>query len=216
MVRKCSDFIKSHIGSIVLIIMVLLFCLGIWVLHTNFIFTKESKINQITIYISYSGIFATFGGAYLGAKISGQYTMKALNISENNKKYVNKKRAIGLKKELINVTKTALDNARPQDGSGMFTFEENHYIRIRDNYIESINKSLNNISDFKMSENYYYLDNEDINELDNIYTLLSKLVASIEDLNSRKDEGQNENNIEFRVIKNQFFNYLDELYKTYY
>ena len=142
--------------------------------------------------------------------------MKSLKISENNKKIINKKRAFGLKKELIKVTKVALNKARPQDGSGMFTFEEDEYIRVRDIYINKINENLKQISDFKMSENYYYLDDEDINDLDNIYFLLSDLVFSIEDLNNRVDEGQNENYPEFAVTKRQYFSLLDELYKKYY
>ncbi|TGE18845.1 hypothetical protein [Staphylococcus petrasii] len=203
----------SKIKVIFLIIFFILFVYGGYCINSNF---NSKDVNKINIYISYIGLFATFGGAYLGAKISGQYTMKSLKISENNKKIINKKRAFGLKKELIKVTKVALNKARPQDGSGMFTFEEDEYIRVRDIYINKINENLKQISDFKMSENYYYLDDEDINDLDNIYFLLSDLVFSIEDLNNRVDEGQNENYPEFAVTKRQYFSLLDELYKKYY
>lgn len=207
-------YLKNRTNIIFTLVSLILFVFGIYYLHLTF---KEiNKTDRIDIYISFIGIFATFGGAYLGAKISGIYTIKSLKITEANKKKINNKRSIGLKKELISVTKLALDKARPQDGTGMFVFEENEYIKIRDIYIDRINESLKRISDFKMSENYYYLNNKDISDLDNIYFLISNLIFTIEDLNNRIDEGQNENYPEFKVTKKEYFKLLDRLYKEYY
>lgn len=207
-------YLKNRTNIIFTLVSLILFVFGIYYLHLTF--KDINKIDRIDIYISFIGIFATFGGAYLGAKISGIYTIKSLKITEANKKKINNKRSIGLKKELISVTKLALDKARPQDGTGMFVFEENEYIKIRDIYIDRINESLKRISDFKMSENYYYLNNKDISDLDNIYFLISNLIFTIEDLNNRIDEGQNENYPEFKVTKKEYFKLLDRLYKEYY
>lgn len=160
-------YLKNRTNIIFTLVSLILFVFGIYYLHLTF--KDINKTDRIDIYISFIGIFATFGGAYLGAKISGIYTIKSLKITEDNKKKINNKRSIGLKKELISVTKLALDKARPQDGTGMFVFEENEYIKIRDIYIDRINESLKRISDFKMSENYYYLNNKDISDLDNIF-----------------------------------------------
>lgn len=207
-------YLKDRTNIIFTLVSLILFVFGIYYLHLTF--KDINKTDRIDIYISFIGIFATFGGAYLGAKISGIYTIKSLKITEANKKKINNKRSIGLKKELISVTKLALDKARPQDGTGMFVFEENEYIKIRDIYIDRINESLKRISDFKMSENYYYLNNKDISDLDNIYFLISNLIFTIEDLNNRIDEGQNENYPEFKVTKKEYFKLLDRLYKEYY
>lgn len=207
-------YLKNRTNIIFTLVSLILFVFGIYYLHLTF--KDINKTDRIDIYISFIGIFATFGGAYLGAKISGIYTIKSLKITEDNKKKINNKRSIGLKKELISVTKLALDKARPQDGTGMFVFEENEYIKIRDIYIDRINESLKRISDFKMSENYYYLNNKDISDLDNIYFLISNLIFTIEDLNNRIDEGQNENYPEFKVTKKEYFKLLDRLYKEYY
>ncbi|WP_326515168.1 hypothetical protein [Staphylococcus hominis] len=207
-------YLKNRTNIIFTLVSLILFVFGIYYLHLTF--KDINKTDRIDIYISFIGIFATFGGAYLGAKISGIYTIKSLKITEANKKKINNKRSIGLKKELISVTKLALDKARPQDGTGMFVFEENEYIKIRDIYIDRINESLKRISDFKMSENYYYLNNKDISDLDNIYFLISNLIFTIEDLNNRIDEGQNENYPEFKVTKKEYFKLLDRLYKEYY
>lgn len=207
-------YLKNRTNIIFTLVSLILFVFGIYYLHLTF--KDINKTDRIDIYISFIGIFATFGGAYLGAKISGLYTIKSLKITEANKKKINNKRSIGLKKELISVTKLALDKARPQDGTGMFVFEENEYIKIRDIYIDRINESLKRISDFKMSENYYYLNNKDISDLDNIYFLISNLIFTIEDLNNRIDEGQNENYPEFKVTKKEYFKLLDRLYKEYY
>ena len=207
-------YLKNRTNIIFTLVSLILFVFGIYYLHLTF--KDINKTDRIDIYISFIGIFATFSGAYLGAKISGIYTIKSLKITEANKKKINNKRSIGLKKELISVTKLALDKARPQDGTGMFVFEENEYIKIRDIYIDRINESLKRISDFKMSENYYYLNNKDISDLDNIYFLISNLIFTIEDLNNKIDEGQNENYPEFKETKKEYFKLLDRLYKEYY
>ncbi|RTX74374.1 hypothetical protein CD117_02920 [Mammaliicoccus sciuri] len=51
----------------------------------------DNKLEAYTLAISFVGIFATFGGAYLGAKIAGE---NALNLKEKEIKYERKKEYI--------------------------------------------------------------------------------------------------------------------------
>lgn len=69
---------KEWIVIISILIIILLFCI--------FIFIQQGieYKDKMTICISFSALFATFGGAYFGAKISGKYTLKS--IEEQQKK----------------------------------------------------------------------------------------------------------------------------------
>lgn len=209
---------KVELKNILLISIIVVLVILVFVFTVGYIINSVDPKHSIIGYsmaISFVGIFATFGGAFLGATISGRYTMKTIEISENNKSKINRMRANGLKQEVIKVTKNVLDKARPQDGGGIFTFEEKRYKRIRDVYIKHIHKLLKQISDFRMSENYYYLSNNDVEELDIVYSLIANLIFLIEDLNSRSDDGQNEKNPEFCKIKDDLFLYLEQFYAKY-
>ena len=67
--------------------LILLAVIGVFafVLFFGFILSnidRDNKLEAFTLAISFVGIFATFGGAYLGAKIAGD---KALEISNEDK-----------------------------------------------------------------------------------------------------------------------------------
>ncbi|MCY1599443.1 hypothetical protein [Staphylococcus pettenkoferi] len=57
---------------IILIILLIIACFGVFVALQSNIDYKD----KISIFISFVGLFATFGGAYLGAKISGDNAKK--------------------------------------------------------------------------------------------------------------------------------------------
>lgn len=209
---------KFELKHILFITFIVVLAIMTFVFTVGYIISSVDPNHSITGYfiaISFVGIFSTFGGAFLGAAISGRYTMKTIRLSENNKIEINKKRAKALKNELLKQTKIALDNARPFDAGGMFTFEEVIYSRVRDTYINRINISLNKISEFKMSESYYYLSDDDITELDDVYELISELIFCIEDLNSRQDDGEKEKNPDFYRIKSTYFANLKTFYSKY-
>lgn len=63
---------------------VLIVLLGIvaFILFFGFVLSSidpNNKLEAYTLAISFVGIFATFGGAYLGARISGKYAIKVAN-----------------------------------------------------------------------------------------------------------------------------------------
>lgn len=69
---------KEWIVIISILIIILLFCI--------FIFIQQGieYKDKMTICISFSALFATFGGAYFGAKISGKYTLKSIEEQQKN------------------------------------------------------------------------------------------------------------------------------------
>ncbi|MFQ3837919.1 hypothetical protein [Staphylococcus pseudoxylosus] len=67
------------IGLISLMIFAFIFTIGYILSNID----PENKLEGYTIAISFIGIFATFGGAYLGALIAGKYSLKA--VEEQNR-----------------------------------------------------------------------------------------------------------------------------------
>lgn len=64
--------------------LILIFLLGVvaFILFFGFVLSNidpDNKLEAYTLAISFAGIFTTFGGAYLGAKISGEYAINVAN-----------------------------------------------------------------------------------------------------------------------------------------
>lgn len=73
---------KLDLKSILTIVLIILLAIISFVLVIGYIISSVDPNHSITGYsiaISFVGIFATFGGAYLGAKISGQYAIRLSN-----------------------------------------------------------------------------------------------------------------------------------------
>lgn len=121
---------KIELKNILFIAFIFIFAIIVFVFSIGYIIRSvdpEHSVEGYTIAISFVGIFATFGGAYLGALIAGKYTLKAV---ENQDK---------IKQDSVNLkikNKTTLAIIEIEDES---TYMEQH---IR-NCIE--NKDSNNI-----------------------------------------------------------------------
>ena len=75
LLKKLWSFIKKNWGEILgIVIVILVMIVGLIYMAKNIGFKDEKE--QIRMYILYIGMFTTFGGAYLGAKISGQNAKK--------------------------------------------------------------------------------------------------------------------------------------------
>lgn len=72
---------KNYWHLIILTILVLVFCSSITLQN---VFKVEFK-DGLLISISFISIFATFGGAYLGARISGYYTLKLNDVERRER-----------------------------------------------------------------------------------------------------------------------------------
>ncbi|MEB6320274.1 hypothetical protein MXM74_04950 [Staphylococcus xylosus] len=72
--RLDSKTVIIIIGVISLMIFAFIFTVGYILSNID----SKNKLEGYTIAISFIGIFATFGGAYLGARIAGEYTLNAV------------------------------------------------------------------------------------------------------------------------------------------
>ncbi|NQD97587.1 hypothetical protein [Staphylococcus xylosus] len=72
--RLDSKTVIIIIGVISLTIFAFIFTVGYILSNID----PKNKLEGYTIAISFIGIFATFGGAYLGARIAGEYTLNAV------------------------------------------------------------------------------------------------------------------------------------------
>lgn len=103
----------KKIGKWILIFIILSISFYLLVFASgNFIFNKFSNDGRESFIaaVTFFGIFATFGGAYLGAKISGDNTLKLakkerliddlIKTSENNSEFLRKNKFLRLKKQL--------------------------------------------------------------------------------------------------------------------
>lgn len=199
---------------------VLIVLLGIvaFILFFGFVLSNidpNNKLEAYTLAISFVGIFATFGGAYLGALIAGKYTLKTLKLSEDIKREINEEKATQLMENLISITKDMLDRARPQDASGLLLFKERKYKPLNEFYIKEIEKNLEYINDFRLSDNYYYLTKDIMYSLEELYSIVFKLTLNINDLNERNFRNEDEENPVFEIVKQEFYRNLGAFYKKY-
>ncbi|RIO08114.1 hypothetical protein BUZ94_11685 [Mammaliicoccus sciuri] len=70
---------KENLRTIIVIIVVSMIAILSFGLVIGQMVEKEYIYETLMIIISFVGVFATFGGAYLGARISGKYAIKVAN-----------------------------------------------------------------------------------------------------------------------------------------
>lgn len=206
---------KENLRTIIVIIVVSMIAILSFGLVIGQMVEKEYIYETLMIIISFVGVFATFGGAYLGALIAGKYTLKTVHMNEDIKRVINEKKALQLMENLINTTKEMLDRARPQDASGLIQFQELEYKPLNEFYIKEIEKNLKNINDFRLSDNYFYLSNESMDSLEELYSTVYKLTLNINDLNERNFRNEDEENPVFEIVKREFFRNLHTFYEQY-
>lgn len=124
--------------------------------------------DKITICISFTGLFATFGGAYLGAKISGDNARKNMEIQLKAQKAENKKSEVFNRKRL----NVEMKNNRLND----YLTQLNEY----DSILQKIEVEIKNYLLFTLEfgsnykectkDEYYYNRNRRINEFHQIIT----------------------------------------------
>lgn len=74
--------IENIILTTVIIVLLMIFSIFIWSINIKRIFNMTSITDSIQIILTFVGVFSTFLGAYLGAKLSGD---KALEISREER-----------------------------------------------------------------------------------------------------------------------------------
>lgn len=156
-----KDFFIKYGSLLIIGSATIIFCLA--TIMQN-IFHMELK-DSLSIVIAFIGIFATFGGAYLGAKISGQYTLKS--IEEQYKKQQDKVDYIARQKATLAIIKI-------EDNMEVISYILNNSIESSD---ERALKSSGEICDNFIIPIKELLETEDVKKASiNIYIALSKYI----------------------------------------
>ncbi|CDR66705.1 TPA: hypothetical protein OZE57_001713 [Staphylococcus aureus] len=157
---------KLDLKSILSIVLIILLVIISFVLVVGYIISSVDPNHSITGYsiaISFVGVFATFGGAYLGAKISGNNALKianrdietsefkiALFLSKAENKYLSLKDQIELEKgneEFVDLQKF-LDK---------YKNATDNYYKLLQRDIERIIRYINIVIE---DDNFYYIAKE--------------------------------------------------------
>ncbi|WP_415409859.1 hypothetical protein [Staphylococcus agnetis] len=156
-------------SKILFITVPLLLMMIIYILVEVLSYIKLSSLNLYMLVISFISLFATFGGAYFGAKISGEYTIKAAYKQiEENKKMIKQKADFLIEDVMVSAV-SKINSFRPWDfgtpfkltidnkkHSFMPTFTETEYKRVDDYYLNELDEILKDIKTFRLSETFFY------------------------------------------------------------
>lgn len=143
---------------------IVIFCLA--TIMQN-IFKIELK-DSLSIIIAFISIFATFGGAYIGAKVSGE---NAIKINQNSIENEHRKNSFPLKMEIVNYIEDIQENTTrklelkrfngkkihtgiKKDNPDLFPDELNEFFKYFYDNKESI---INKLNEFYINKNMYSL-----------------------------------------------------------
>lgn len=183
-------------------------------------------IHKFEMLLIIIGFGATFGGAYLGAKLSGDYAVKTSELKHKLEISNYERRAEYIQTSYYNQAVRIINDMRPQDFAASIkisideerkislgpVFKENHYTPLDQDKLDKLNKMIEKINEFRLSEGYFYLNINKINELENMGTLLEDVTYGFIRLNMLNKEGTSESNHYFNTLKNETFNKLEKLY----
>ncbi|MCU7557901.1 hypothetical protein RW115_11285 [Macrococcus capreoli] len=187
------------------------------------IIVDAKSLEAYSLMIAFIGLFTTFLGAYLGAKLSGEYTLKAsqMIIDEQNK--IALKRAKFLTEDLFSESMSSINKIRPFDfgfpiNEEKFnlnlnpTFREIEYEYVQESLLKDFKDNIDELKNFRLTTDFYLLSPEFQKEITNTITQLSKLYQLFQDLNSYLEKDINESDMFFVAKKKEFHNTLDILY----
>lgn len=129
--RLDGKTVLTIIGIISLMIFAFIFTIGYILSNID----PENKLEGYTISISFIGIFATFGGAYLGAKISAD---NARNLEELKRK----REVTEQNKKIVHLIKMNLDNI-----SDVHIFICNYYLINQNEFLMNLKRERKNFYD---------------------------------------------------------------------
>lgn len=199
--RLDGKTVITIIGVISLMIFAFIFTIGYILSNID----PKNKLEGYTIAISFIGIFATFGGAYLGAKISANNALKIVERETNANlffliQYLTKiyyiYRELGLKFTMIG----------PDGVENVDIYKRlKHLENINKNYLEDVNKNYDEILSLLEkvvnSRDLFYLieKTEDI-EFDKLDKLCKRIKEEKEEVNKMMKTGK------YSAFNNLLFN----------
>lgn len=191
-----------------------------------FVFNIDLDMNHsLQLILMFIGIFGTFGGAYLGAKVAGEYSIKASERKHELeiKKY--KKKAEYIKSSYYKQAVRLINNMRPQDFYSTVTikigdndlalgpvFKEAKYIPLDSYTLDKISNMVEKLNEFRLSDGYFYLKDSEIRDMDEMIILLEDVTDLFMSLNRYNKKGLSEGDDAFDRIKDKAFEKLENLY----
>lgn len=157
----------------------------------KFVNSPPGSLDGYILIVSFMGLFATFGGAYMGAKVSGEYSIKSFEKqiewqnndykikSESKKNILLNNLSRDIKKSNIGETLILITFLNKWDNQTYFTLED----------IEIFEKARDVLDGFTLEDMFFYLSETSKNEvfsyihlLDNIITINTslKVISNIE------------------------------------
>jgi len=179
----------------------------------KFVNSPPGSLDGYILIVSFMGLFATFGGAYMGAKVSGEYSIKSIEkqIEWQNNDY--KIKSESKKNILLNNLSRDIKKSNIGETLILITFlkkwDNQTYFTLKD--IEIFEKARDVLDDFTLEDMFFYLSETSKDEvisyihlLDNIITINTNLMV-ISNI-----ELPEENNI-IKKLFNQLEKYLNDL-----
>lgn len=203
---------KLDVKTILNIVLIIILAIISFVLVVGYIISSVDPNHSITGYsiaISFVGVFATFGGAYLGAKISGENALKIANRDIETSKF----KIAMLLNEAGNTYLSLKEQLEfKNDNEGFIDFQKfldefkdstNNYYKLLTRDIEKIIGCITTISE---DDNFYYIAKELKNENDffKLFCIKNSLLK-FEKLIDRHLQGQNISGFE-SFIENESIN----------
>lgn len=103
---------KIEFKTLITIILVVMLFILAFILFIGYVFSNinlKNKLEGYTIAISFIGIFATFGGAYLGAKISAN---TAIRLSRQDKNIESSTKTLSILSEIDRLSKNLIEKIK--------------------------------------------------------------------------------------------------------
>ena len=192
-------------------------------MNSNIPAFDDRKIEFILMII---GSLATFGGALLGAKLSGEYAIRTVEKRQEIESGNYKKQAEYILTSYYNQAIRLIQTMREQDlgkpkpvklgqedvlylGG---TFREAEYKQLDTYRLTKLNKMVEKLNEFRLSNGFFYLEDNDIRKIDELAELLGNVADLFINLNQMKEKNIAEGNPEFDRLKKEAFDNLDKLY----
>lgn len=163
------------------------------------------NIHKFELFLMIVGFGATFGGAYLGAKIAGESNAEISEKEAKKVKEMKQKKGNFIKKEFIKECDEIINRFRFKDIVGSFAgmqivanFEDEEYEKVDDDYINRVKQMAQILNEYRTSDSFYYLEDDDIEHIHSIAKVLNDIDSKLVYLNEMIDNEVPQNDEVFK------------------
>lgn len=191
--------IEILVLTFTIIILLIVFITFIWTLNLKELANNPMIFNSAHVALTFFGVFSTFFGALIGAKISGD---KALNISREEREEVKRKEEYSFQVEqeikVLDLRIILQDKMPGNIYSYAYFFGEKKLInhlntmkrksgKIDEVFINQLSISKRTLLELKKHPGYLVSVDKEVNHLDELINQLGKFIVSCKSFNSQYD-----------------------------